>query len=222
MPGYRSTGGYPIVSGLELGEDPRKAPIYFGAVALLRAVSFLESRAEVDPQRIGMAGSSWGGFYTTLMAGIDPRLKAAAISMFGTGNLQLGNVWWDGSGTRSKDAHHRQRWQTTLDPAWHLKHAKTPVAWFTGTNDNFYWMPSISQTYEMAAGPKHLTLVPNWDHALSKDVGEQVFTWLDIHLRGKPGFVQVSPPQVKKQDKSLLASWTRSATKGTTRWLLPT
>src|SRR5262249_15966508 len=59
MPGYRSTGGYPIVSGLEVGDDPRKAPIYHGAVALLKAVSYLESRPEVDKDRIGMAGSSW-------------------------------------------------------------------------------------------------------------------------------------------------------------------
>jgi len=207
MPGYRSTGGYPIVSGLELGKDPRKAPIYFGAVALLRAVSYLETRPEVDRERIGMAGSSWGGFYTTLMAGIDPRLKAAT-SMFGTGNLQLGNVWWDGSGERTRDAEHRDRWQMTLDPAWRLKSSKTPIAWFTGTNDNFYWMPAISKTYEMAAGPKHLTLIANWDHALSKDVGEQVFTWLDIHLRGKPAFVRVSPVQVKKEADRLVAHWT--------------
>src|SRR5579871_1841437 len=28
QPGYRSTGGYPINSGLELGDDPSQAPIY--------------------------------------------------------------------------------------------------------------------------------------------------------------------------------------------------
>src|SRR4051794_29957835 len=38
LPGYRSTGAYPITSGLELGDDPRRAPIYHGAVALLKAV----------------------------------------------------------------------------------------------------------------------------------------------------------------------------------------
>src|SRR6267378_4071772 len=116
MPGYRSTGGYPIVSGLELPEDPKKAPIYHGAVALLRAVSFLESRAEVDKNKIGMAGSSWGGFFTTLMVGIDPRLKAGAC-MFGCGRLDLGNLWWDGQGWNDKrDKESRERWRTTLDP----------------------------------------------------------------------------------------------------------
>ncbi len=207
LPGYRSTGGYPINSGLELGKEPKQAPIYHGAVALLRAVSYLESRSEVDRERIGMAGSSWGGFYTTLMAGVDPRLKAAS-SMFGTGNLQLGNSWWDGTGNSSRDAALRAHWRTTLDPAWRLPRSKVPVAWFTTTNDNFYWMPAVNKTYEMAAAPKHLTMLPNWDHAFPPNIDEQVFTWLDIHLRSKPAFIQVSPLTIAKEGEHLVARWT--------------
>lgn len=207
LPGYRSTGGYPINSGLELGEDPKRAPIYHGAVALLRAVSYLESRPEVDADRIGMAGSSWGGFYTTLMAGVDPRLKAAS-SMFGTGNLQVGNSWWDGTGNSSRDAAQREHWRTTLDPAWRLPRSKTPIAWFTTTNDNFYWLPAVNRSYEMAVAPKHLTMVPNWDHALAPTMDEQVFTWLDIHLRGKPAFLHVSPLKIAKEGDHLVARWT--------------
>ena len=121
IPGYRSTGGYPINSGLELPANPRQAPIYHGAVALLRAVSYLQSRPEVDPERIGMAGSSWGGFYTTLMTGLDPRLKAGS-SMFGCGALDLGNAWWDGQGHDAKrDPAFRKRWRGTLDPAPRLR-----------------------------------------------------------------------------------------------------
>ncbi len=91
--GYRSTGGYLINSGLELGDDPRTAPIAHGVVALLKAVSFLESRPEADKDRIGMGGSSWGGFFTTLMIGVDARLKVGSCH-YGTGNLQFGNAWW--------------------------------------------------------------------------------------------------------------------------------
>ena len=193
LPGYRSTGGYPITSGLEVGAEPKKAPIYHGAVALLRAVSFLEARPEVDKDRIGMAGSSWGGFYTTLMAGVDPRLKAASC-MFGCGGLELGNFWWDNQGWDDKrDKVYRERWRTTLDPARRLATSKTAVAWFTGANDQFYWLPSVIASHERAAGPKHLSLVPNWKHALTPEVDEQVFAWLDVHLKGAPAFVTVFP-----------------------------
>src|SRR5204863_7672295 len=112
QPGYRSSGGYTITAGLDLGDDPRQAPIYHGAVALLKAVSYLESRPEVDRDRIGMAGSSWGGFYTTLMVGLDPRLKVGSC-LYGTGSLQLGNAWWDGqsqNGRPPPTSAYRERW----------------------------------------------------------------------------------------------------------------
>jgi len=207
MPGYRSTGGYHISSGLDLTDDPRQAPIYHGAVALLKAVSYLESRPEVNRDRIGMAGSSWGGFYTTLMAGLDPRLKAGS-AMFGTGSLQLGNRWWDGKAWDEKrDAAFRERWRTTLDPAWRLQNVQTPMGWFTGTNDSFYWMPALMQSHEMAAGPKHLSLLPNWDHGLTGSVDEQVFAWLDVHLKGQPAFLRVTPIRLVKQGSETIARW---------------
>lgn len=213
--GYRSTGGYLINSSPDLGEikadaDPKKAPIYHGAVALLKAVSYLQSRPEVDKDRIGMAGSSWGGFYTTLMIGIDPRLKAGT-SMFGSGGLHLGNIWWDARGqSATRDAAYRERWASTLDPAWRLQHRKTPMAWFTGTNDWFYWMPAVMHSHNLAAGPKHLTLLPNWDHGLNPSGDEQVFAWLDVHLKGAPAFLQVTPLRVEKKGKDTFARWSFS------------
>lgn len=210
QPGYRSTGGYPINSSLELGDDPRQAPIYHGAVALLKAVSYLESRPEVDRDRIGMAGSSWGGFFTTLMVGIDPRLKVGSC-LYGTGNLQLGNAWWDGqsrNGRTPPTPAERERWRQTLDPAWRLPTKKTPIAWFTGTNDAFYLMPGLMKSYEMAAGPKHLMLLPNWDHALpATQHDDLIFTWLDVYLQGKPPLPVLSPVQVRNEAGRLVAQW---------------
>lgn len=191
IPGYRSTGAYPIVDGLVLTDDARLAPIAHGSVALLRAVSFLASRAEVDPARIGMVGSSWGGFFATLQAGLDPRLRAAA-SLFGSGRLDLGNPWWDARGKKTPpDAAYRERWRTTLDPAARLSGSKVPVAWFSGTNDQFYWMPSLSRTFEAAAAPKHLALIPGWDHAVDAVLDAEVFAWLDAQLKGGPALPAV-------------------------------
>lgn len=208
QPGYRSTGDYSINKGMFIGENPKQAPIYHGAVALLKAVSFLEAQPQVDARRIGMAGGSWGGFYTTLMTGVDPRIKAAAC-LYGTGNLQMGNMWWDAYG-RSKEFFPllRQHWRTTLDPAWRLPQCKTPIAWFSGTNDWFFWMPSLMRTYEMAGGPKSLTLVPGWDHALPGEIVDQAFTWLDAHLKAKPGLLELTPLNIVEREGTLWAEWT--------------
>ena len=223
IPGYRSTGNYPIGMGFDANTEPRDNPIYHGAVALLKAVSYLESRPEVDKTRIGMAGSSWGGFYTTMMAGIDRRIHAAS-AMFGTGNMHLGNTWWDGSGnSAARDAAFREKWRTTLDPAYRLPQTHAAIAWFTGTNDHFYWMPAVMKTYEMAPVPKHLrealppgakngikhlSLLHNWDHGLTPTLDEQVFVWLDIHLQGKPAFLHVSALSAVPGNGTPVARWT--------------
>ena len=44
-----------------------------------RCVDYLQSRAEVDPNRIGMMGLSQGGTMTTFTSAIEPRIKAADI-----------------------------------------------------------------------------------------------------------------------------------------------
>ncbi len=47
---------------------------------LFRAVDLLQSRPEVDPQRIGVAGLSMGGEWSMWIAACDQRLKAAVVS----------------------------------------------------------------------------------------------------------------------------------------------
>jgi dienelactone hydrolase len=46
----------------------------------MRTVDYLQSRPEVDPDRLGVAGLSFGGTMTTYLAALEPRLKVACIS----------------------------------------------------------------------------------------------------------------------------------------------
>jgi dienelactone hydrolase len=210
LPHYRSTGGYPINSGLEITPDPKKAPIYHGAVALLKAVSYLQSRPEVDKEKIGMGGTSWGGFYTTMMIGIDPRLKVGS-AMFGCGFLEEGNAWWGAAGTLGwRGPADTTHWLSTLDPGPRLKRNKTPIGWFTGTNDMFYWMPALMKCVDADAGPKHLALLPNWAHSLTPNIDEEVFEFFDIHLKGKPALLGVTPLKIETKEGKASATWTFS------------
>ncbi len=46
----------------------------------MRAIDYLQSRPEVDPERIGCTGNSGGGTQTSMLMALDPRIKAAAPS----------------------------------------------------------------------------------------------------------------------------------------------
>ncbi len=54
-------------------------PLALNIWDMCRCVDYLQSRPEVDPQRIGMMGLSQGGTMTTFTAALEPRIKAADI-----------------------------------------------------------------------------------------------------------------------------------------------
>jgi hypothetical protein len=55
---------------------------------LMRLVDYMQSRPEVNPDRIGCAGLSGGGLQTLWLAALDDRIKCAVISGYFYGYLQ--------------------------------------------------------------------------------------------------------------------------------------
>jgi cephalosporin-C deacetylase-like acetyl esterase len=55
---------------------------------LRRSIDFLETRVEIDKDRIGFFGISLGGIIGTIFSGVDKRVKAPVIALAG-GNLSL-------------------------------------------------------------------------------------------------------------------------------------
>lgn len=55
----------------------------------VRAIDYLLTRSEVDPERIGMTGCSGGGTQTAYTSALDPRVKAAAPSCYLTSARRL-------------------------------------------------------------------------------------------------------------------------------------
>jgi dienelactone hydrolase len=50
----------------------------------MRAVDYLQSRPEIDPDRIGAFGCSGGGTITAMFTALDPRLKSIGVACFTT------------------------------------------------------------------------------------------------------------------------------------------
>lgn len=51
---------------------------------MMKVVDYLLTRPEVDPERVGAMGLSWGGTRTTFLAAMDERIKAADIICYVT------------------------------------------------------------------------------------------------------------------------------------------
>ncbi|SDD47883.1 Alpha/beta hydrolase family protein [Paenibacillus sp. UNCCL117] len=73
---------------------------------LMRGLDYLQTREDIDCGRIGMAGLSYGGFYTLFTAALDERIKAAYSSCFFNNRFVYDwSDWtWFDSGRRFLDA----------------------------------------------------------------------------------------------------------------------
>lgn len=67
-----------VAAILEAFRTRRGYPFFFDtAWDVMRLIDYLETRADVDPRRIGMIGFSKGGIETYLAAAVDPRIAVA-------------------------------------------------------------------------------------------------------------------------------------------------
>jgi dienelactone hydrolase len=62
---------------------------------IMQAVSYLISRSDVDPKRIGVAAYSMGSFHAAIAGAIDPRIHAVVLS--GGGNIDGPGDYWSSS-----------------------------------------------------------------------------------------------------------------------------
>ena len=69
------------VGSILLGRNTARFEIWDG----MRAIDYLQSRPEIDPERIGYTGNSGGGTQTSYLMALDDRIKAAAPSCYITG-----------------------------------------------------------------------------------------------------------------------------------------
>jgi cephalosporin-C deacetylase-like acetyl esterase len=63
-----------------------------GICDVRRSMTWLASRPEIDPSRLGVTGISLGGMVSAVVAGIDPTVNRAALLLAGGG---LDTILWD-------------------------------------------------------------------------------------------------------------------------------
>jgi cephalosporin-C deacetylase-like acetyl esterase len=181
------------------------------AVAAARnGITYLSQRKEVDPERIGMVGLSWGGVLTLLTNGQDQRLKAA-VNVFGAGYIPEGCTWEDWF--TSMSAQEKELWNNYIDPKNFLLTQHAPILFITGTNDHCYYLPTFQKSYEEVKAEKRIWLIPNLKHRFLASAAEPALAWLDQKLKWSPATkkpadsfptIEMLPPFQKDESKIII------------------
>lgn len=161
--------------------NPRDANLIRLAAAHMRGITYLASRPETDPVRIGVGGSSYGGLYANLVAAADPRVKAG-MSFFAGGHQELGSNLPQFLALTNLAQIEVFRRAANADTG--LSRRAIPFLWGAPANDHWFHLPAVVQTYRDAIGDKRLAIMPGWDHGFPPNIDQQLLDWFDIHLAG--------------------------------------
>lgn len=161
-------------------DHPEKGNFTLLARDQLRGITYLSQRPEVNADKMGVGGASYGGVFATLLAGIDPRLKAG-WSFFGGGNHALGSNL--PQFTKLQSLEEVEIWNRTVDGAFRHKTRSIPFLWAVAFNDNWFSFPAVIQTYKDAIDPdKRLVIMPRWRHGFPENVDQELADFPDTVL----------------------------------------
>jgi cephalosporin-C deacetylase-like acetyl esterase len=168
---------------------------YHAVAAALRAHSLVRGFAEVDAERTAVTGISWGGYLTSIVAGVDPRFKAA-VPVYGCGFLHDNSAWLERLTNMTHEQ--RERWITLWDPSRYLKTVSMPILFINGTNDFAYPLDSYMKSYDAVPGSKQIRVTVNMPH--SHPAGwapHEIGLFIDQHLQGGKPLPTVGEPRIE-------------------------
>ncbi len=204
-----------------------------GVMFARRAAMFLKSRPEVDADQLCVTGASAGAHLTLLLLGVEPSFKAAAVK-YGCGFIRdipgsFGGYFGPLYNCARED---QDAWLARLDPKHNLANYKADVLMLSGTDDIFFWMPTVLATYRAIPTQKRLLMLPNENHG-HVDNWRTPLSWFKSRLGLASAWPSVENPRAAAVGENLelevkasglvpianVAFWVKRMPVGKFRWV---
>ncbi len=150
--------------------DVRQSWLYTYVYAILRAITYLQTRSEVDPQAIALTGFSLGGLATFVANGVDDRIRVA-VPVAAAGDLMqaaTADTWLRAlilSGHLQPRDAGPQAFFRAFDPLAYARRQKGAVYMMIGAQDEYFPLEQAVRTYAaLRAQQKGLALLADYDH----------------------------------------------------------
>jgi len=132
---------------------------------LRRSIDYLETRNDIDTDKLAYFGYSWGGFMGSIIPAVEPRIKASVLYVAG---LEF------------------QRSLPEVDPIHYLPRIKIPVLMLNGKYDFFFpYETSQLPFFELLGTPKQhkkMFLYDQGHNVPATQLTKESLTWLDQYL----------------------------------------
>jgi dienelactone hydrolase len=129
-----------------------------------RCVDYLETRQDIDGDKLAFYGMSWGGWYGAIVPAVEERLKASVL---------LGGGLWE-------------RWRPEADQLNYVTRVKTPTLMLNGRYDTGNpYDTCIKPMYDLLGTPEEhkKLMLYDTDHIPPRvEFIKETLAWLDKYL----------------------------------------
>jgi cephalosporin-C deacetylase len=156
---------------------------------VMRAMDFVQTRADLDGERIALVGTSQGGGIALAVGAVDPRVSAIVAHVPFLCNMRMASHI-EGSLVKTQLDRAKRNDDAALDildyfdPYQLAPQLKAPVLMSAGGKDRVCPKATIESVYERIPGTnKTLKFYPELAHTSCVDFYNLTWHWLDEHLR---------------------------------------
>jgi hypothetical protein len=191
---YSSTMPAPFT--LDAVPSPRNNNWFILTLTARRALTFLEQQPMVDASRLGVYGHSMGGHITTLVSGIDPRIKAAVPSCGGGGAPPEKIV--DRPGSSGGRMLTDPMLLAMIDPVTMLKRINFPILYQGPHNDFNAPLDTLMYNWEVIPyhSKVHFSVSPHFNHRHVRESDAAMVRFFDTWLKSEGKFPTTPELQV--------------------------
>lgn len=182
--------------------DPRDIWGYQAIAAIVRGHALLESFPEIDKERIGATGISWGGYLSCILAGFDPKVKVV-VPVFGCGFYQEHGAW-ESLLNQKMTKKNMEKWVALYDPSSHMPRARCAMMFANGVNDSHFPLNTLKKTALQCQGPVAMCLIMHIIHQHRWDIRE-VEPYVDSIIDYGTPFLQVS--RIRREGQAVRATY---------------
>lgn len=178
-----------------VAENPTEEWTYHVVSTIILAHSLIASFPEVNPKKIALVGTSWGGIHACIAAALDQRFQTV-ISVYGCGFLSGGDEsvafhpiykdampWWD--------------------PSHFLPEVETSFFWINGTNDDNFSPDMWQNSINLTPGTKAQSLVVKLGHSDGGQAYPLVERIIEATLKNGPQLASLERPELSGRKVSV-------------------
>ncbi len=162
--------------------DVSNSSLFDAVLASVQSFYLLRAQPEVDPAKMGVAGASWGGYVSTMVACLLDKDLAASWSVFGSGSFMQGSYEMGNIGKLPQAE--REEWIRYLDPGSRTQNITKPFFIATASNDRHWSWMAVQTTLSKMKGAVNQMYSPNTNHMIKCPGGSEMIPFFNQYLKG--------------------------------------